>query len=123
MEHLKTFIVGFLISLIYGLLISVFMILYLNAGEKIQLWSEKIYPQKKWSRRGLHLILCLFALGVFFYGFLFWLSIVFNKIRQLSESSATVLLILLIYSLSMITPVIISRKRIFRVVNVKKLWE
>ena len=112
-----------ILSVVYGLLISLFMIGYFILGEKIQLWSEKYTPPRKWIRRVLHLLLCLFVLGVFFYSFLFWISVVLNTIRQLSGNSALQLITFFLLALLLILPFFILRKHIFREFKLKKLWE
>jgi len=112
-----------ILSVVYGLLISLFMIGYFILGEKIQLWSEKYTPPRKWIRRVLHLFLCLFVLGVFFYSSLFWISVVLDTIRQLSGNAALQLITFFLLALLLILPFFILRKHIFREFKLKKLWE
>jgi hypothetical protein len=112
-----------ILSVVYGLLISVFMIGYFSVGEKIQLWSEKYTPPRNWIRRVLHLCLCLFVLGVFFYSFLFWISVVLDATRQLSGNSALQLITFFLLTLLLILPFFALRKHILRKFKVRKLWE
>ena len=112
-----------ILSVVYGLLISVFMIGYFNLGEKTQIWSEKYTPPRNWIRRVLHLFLCLFVLGVFFYSFLFWIRVVLDTIRRVSGNSALQLITFFLLALLFILPFFVLRKHIFRKFKVKKLWE
>jgi len=112
-----------ILSLVYGFLISALMIGYCNFGERIQLWSEKYTPPRNWIRRVLHLFLFIFALGVFFCGFMFWVSVVLDTIKQLSGNSSLQLISFFLLALLLILPFFLLRKYIFREFKVKKLWE
>lgn len=117
-------ILGILLtSAVYGLFIAVFIILYFNVGEKIQVWSERYNPPKKWIRRGFHLFSCVFAIFIFFYTFLFWISFEIDLIKKVISSSGPQLILFIFIFLSFITPFILLRKKLFREFNVKKLWE
>jgi hypothetical protein len=112
-----------ILSLFCGFLISALMIGYCNFGERIQLWSEKYTPPRHWIRRVLHLFLFIYSLGVFFYSFLFWVSVVLDTMKQLSGNSSIQLISFLLLALLLILPFFLLRKYIFRDFKVKKLWE
>ena len=109
-------------SACYGLIISILMILYFNFGEKLQIWSERYNPPKKWIRRAFHLCSFLVTFLILIYTFLFWISFEIDHIITIASSTGSQVILLFLISVIFIIPFIFLWKKIFRKFNVKKLW-
>ena len=114
---------NFILSLGFGFLLSGFLFCHFIFAEKIQAWSEKFIPPKNWTRRIIHLLQCLVAVLIIFYGILYWLSIIAPLIRYLAFNQMLQLLVFTFYAMIFVVPFYIFRKKFFRKINVKKITE
>ena len=112
-----------ILSLGFGFLFSGFLFCYFACAEKIQAWSEKFTPPKNWARRIIHLLQCLVAILIVFYGILYWLSIIGPLIRGLSFNRALQFLLFILCLITVFIPQYMFRKKLFRKINVKKITE
>jgi len=123
MQILIKMIVISAFSAVSGLLAASLLIMYVRAGERIQFWSEKYDPHRKWIRRSLHSTLFILALLVFFYGFIFWGTIITESIKGISKEPGLKTTFFIFFTVLFCCPVFFLRRHIFRAMNVKKLWE
>ena len=112
-----------ILSLGFGFLLSGFILCNFIGAEKIQAWSEKFTPPKYLARRIIHLLQCLAAVLIIFYGILFWLSLIAPLFRKLAFNQILQLLVLIIHAIMIFVPFYIFRKNLFRKIDVRKITE
>lgn len=116
-------LIAIVISFLFGLIMALLIIAYVNFGEKVQEWSDSYSNPKRWTRRIIHFTAMIFVVIVTFYGFLFYVSLVITSLKEITNNYNLFLIFFILCESLLIFPFILLRKKIFRQGRVKKLWQ